>query len=227
MADHDAHSTAFAAAVGAIVAQRRSIEGVGPTDPETDRPSPRAVRPTLADIGSGAGVPGLVLAESLPEVAVTLIDRREGRASWLEEAAAALSSEGLRIRVWCADVYDLAHGEARASFDLVTARAFDTPAVTAELGGALLGVGGVLLVSEPPEAPHRWDEVDLVGLGLVDEGPMIVEMTAGEEAVTGDRGAAGRRPDGGGRQVHFRRLARHRPLADGRPRRKPRRVRFT
>lgn len=226
MADHDAHSTAFAAAVRAIVERRRS-GGVGPTDPEAGRSSSRPVGPTLADIGSGAGVPGLVLAESLPEVAVTLIDRREGRVSWLEEAAATLSGAPIGIQVWCADVYDLAHGDARASFDFVTARAFGTPAATAELGGALLGVGGVLLVSEPPETLHRWDEVDLAGLGLADEGPMIAGIAAAEGAVTGDGDAAGGSPERQGRQAHFRRLVRDRPLALERPRRKPRVVRFT
>jgi len=126
----------------------------------------------MADIGSGAGVPGLVLAVELPEVAVTLIERREGRTTWLEEAAAALAQDGVVVEVCGADVYDLGHGAGREQFHLVTARAFGSPAVTAELGGALLRVGGVLVVSEPPDQPDRWQTVDLVGLGLTDQGAM-------------------------------------------------------
>jgi 16S rRNA (guanine527-N7)-methyltransferase len=161
----------------------------------------------LADIGSGAGVPGLILAELLPEVAVTLIDRRAGRAAWLEEAAEALAREGIGIRVRCGDVYDLARGEDRGRYDLVTARAFGSPVVTAELGGALLRTGGVLVVSEPPDQPDRWNVVDLEGLGLTDEGPAGAIPHAGAEAT---------------RRARFRVLVRRAPLASHRPRRTPR-----
>ena len=196
MADHEAHAAAF---VGVL---RELIAGVGGTG--SVAPSRRF---DLADIGSGAGVPGLLVAEALPEVSVTLIERREGRASWLEEAAAALADEGIGVRVVCADVYDVAHGEGRGGYDLVTARAFGPPVVTAELGGALLGVGGRLVVSEPPDRPDRWQAVDLSGLGLEDAGP------AGGPGV-----AAGPVP----RPAHFRVLIRRSALGAARPRRRPR-----
>ena len=133
----------------------------------------RSLRPRLADIGSGAGVPGLVVANALAGVPVTLIERREGRATWLEEAAAGLSGEDVVAVVRCADVYDVARGPDRAAFDVVTARAFGSPASTAELGGALLRVGGVLVISEPPnERASRWSSVDLTTLGLTAIGPV-------------------------------------------------------
>ncbi len=157
-------------------------------------------------------MPGLILAERLPEVAVTLIDRRAGRAAWLEEAAEALAREGIGVRVRCGDVYDLARGEDRGRYDLVTARAFGSPVVTAELGGALLRTGGFLVVSEPPDQPDRWTGVDLGGLGLTDEGPA-------------DGGPAGAIPPAGAeptRRARFRVLVRRAPLAAHRPRRTPR-----
>jgi 16S rRNA (guanine527-N7)-methyltransferase len=58
------------------------------------------------------------------------------------------------------------------SFDLVTARSFGPPAVTAECGAQFLRIGGVLIVSEPPDDadPNRWNKDVLTTLGLVVEG---------------------------------------------------------
>ena len=222
MADHRRHSEAFARVVGNLV-QAGRLDGGGPSgDDAPGGPAASSVRLELADIGSGAGVPGLILAERLPEVAVTLIERRAGRASWLEEAAGRLAREGIGIRVRCGDVYDLARGEARGRYDLVTARAFGSPAVTAELGGALLRTGGALVVSEPPDQPDRWNAVDLAGLGLVDDGPVAAGPVDGGGATPSPAA------DGPGSETvspptaRFRVLVRRAPLASHRPRRKPR-----
>jgi 16S rRNA (guanine527-N7)-methyltransferase len=58
------------------------------------------------------------------------------------------------------------------AFDLVTARSFGPPAVTAECGAQFLKVGGVLIVSEPPDDSEekRWNPAKLDDLGLVAEG---------------------------------------------------------
>jgi 16S rRNA (guanine527-N7)-methyltransferase len=58
------------------------------------------------------------------------------------------------------------------SFDLVTARSFGPPAVTAEYGAQFMRVGGVMIVSEPPEDSdrNRWNSEKLADLGLVAEG---------------------------------------------------------
>src|ERR1700759_3174622 len=57
-----------------------------------------AVRPArrLVDVGSGAGLPGLVLAILLPEVAVTLLEPMLRRVTFLEEAAAAVGPGHVR-----------------------------------------------------------------------------------------------------------------------------------
>lgn len=163
-------------------------------------------------------MPGLILAEELPGVDVTLVERREGRATWLEEAAGALAHEGIGVSVCCADVYDLAHGDERAQYDLVTARAFGGPAPTAELGGALLKVGGILVVSEPPDQPGRWAGVDLDDLGLIDGGTIRGGTIDGGTAADGGTAEGGT----GRRGARFRLLTRRVPLAPHRPRRKPR-----
>ncbi|MDO5495116.1 MAG: 16S rRNA (guanine(527)-N(7))-methyltransferase RsmG [bacterium] len=73
---------------------------------------------TVADVGSGAGLPGVVIAATRPDVAVTLIEPMERRAQWLGEVVEDLGLEN--ARVLNARAEDLV-GEVRA--DVVTARA--------------------------------------------------------------------------------------------------------
>jgi 16S rRNA (guanine527-N7)-methyltransferase len=71
----------------------------------------------VADVGSGAGLPGLVLAVRRPDLRVTLVEPLLRRTSFLEEAVTSL---GLEVEVRRARAEDL-HG--RAEFDVVTSRA--------------------------------------------------------------------------------------------------------
>lgn len=72
---------------------------------------------TLADVGSGAGLPGVVLAIARPDLQVTLIETMQRRTTWLEEVDQEL---GLGMEVLRARAEEL-HGSR--SFDVVTARA--------------------------------------------------------------------------------------------------------
>lgn len=54
--------------------------------------------PSLADLGSGAGFPGLVLKLARPEMAVTLIEARAKKAAFLEYLASALQLSGVEVR---------------------------------------------------------------------------------------------------------------------------------
>jgi 16S rRNA (guanine527-N7)-methyltransferase len=128
----------------------------------------RGVPGRVLDLGSGGGVPGLVLALAWPDSKWTLLDAGERRTRFLAEAVAEL---GLAERV---DVIRERAERAghrpdlRAAFGLVVARAFAPPAVTAECGSPFLGPGGRLAVSEPPEPGRRWDPegLDLLGLAV-------------------------------------------------------------
>ncbi|GAB2979965.1 16S rRNA (guanine(527)-N(7))-methyltransferase RsmG [Nocardioides montaniterrae] len=73
---------------------------------------------TLADIGTGAGLPGLVLAIARPDVSVTLVEPLLRRTTFLEEVAAELELVNVRVVRGRADAL---HGKER--FDVVTARA--------------------------------------------------------------------------------------------------------
>lgn len=110
----------------------------------------------LLDIGSGGGLPGLVVANDFPELSITLIDRREKRTDLLRRQAHRLRQgvPGASIDVICADVNSL-HGNA--IFDVITSRSFGSPDVVLETALPLLAPSGHLLVSEPPNADgDRW-----------------------------------------------------------------------
>ncbi|MDO8361595.1 MAG: class I SAM-dependent methyltransferase [Actinomycetota bacterium] len=124
---------------------------------------------TLADLGSGGGLPGLVIATRRPLLTITLVERRHSRADLLSRAVRALDMEA-QVTVLAGDVRVLAE-QAPRSFDAVTARSFAAPPVTAKWAGRLLVQGGVLVVSEPPtDDPTRWTPHVLAASGLRDLG---------------------------------------------------------
>jgi 16S rRNA (guanine527-N7)-methyltransferase len=129
--------------------------------------------PSFLDLGSGGGVPGLVLATSWPGATGVLVDSNRRRCALLEVSVATLGLAD-RLRVRCGRAETLARGaELRASFGLVVARSFGRPAVTAECAVGFLRAGGLLAVTEPPTdpaeregGPARWPNDPLATLGL-------------------------------------------------------------
>jgi len=111
----------------------------------------------VIDLGTGAGVPGLVIAEARPEVSLTLVDRRQTRMDALQMAVAGLGWTD-RIQVVTAEVESLAADAIHAgTYDAVVCRGFASPDITATLARPFLKNGGSLIVSEPPVFdPSRW-----------------------------------------------------------------------
>jgi len=98
----------------------------------------------IADIGSGAGFPGLVLAVALPESEVDLIESVGRKCAFIQRAID--TAEIPNARVLNARSEDLAKEEAaRESYDVVTARAVGRLSTLAELASPLLKDGGVLV----------------------------------------------------------------------------------
>ena len=127
-------------------------------------------RVEFLDLGSGGGLPGLVLAWGLPDsvrLMGALLESQQRRAAFLQEAVDRLGV-AQRIQIVAARAEDAARDDAhRERYDLVVARAFGPPAVTAECAVGFLRPDGRLVVSEPPESdPARWDAEQLVALGL-------------------------------------------------------------
>lgn len=113
----------------------------------------------IIDVGTGAGVPGLVIAEARPDLELTLVDRRQTRMDALTAAVTSLGWSD-RVTVLAVDVADLARNDAhRGRYDVAVSRGFGPPEVTARAARPFLKNGGSLIVSEPPEFdPSRWPE---------------------------------------------------------------------
>jgi len=130
------------------------------------------------DLGSGGGVPGLVLATERPDLAHRwiLLDGRRRSVTFLEEARARLGLAEVEVLAERAEVA-AREPRWRETFSLVVARGFGPPATAAECATGLLAVGGALVVSEPPEGGvDRWPADRLGELGL---GPATVHRVDG------------------------------------------------
>ena len=119
------------------------------------------------DLGSGGGVPGLVMAWERVDVEFVLLDRSRRRVDFLETALRSLEL-GDRVTTALGDAAELAHlPQHRHTYDGVVSRAFGPPAAVAECSAGLLRAGGRLIVSEPPgDDETRWPAADLAELGL-------------------------------------------------------------
>src|SRR5690348_15756901 len=93
---------------------------------------------TLADLGSGAGLPGIPLAIARPGLKVTLVDSNGKKARFLREAARALPLPNARVE-------QVRVEELEGSCDCITARAFASLADMLAWGGHALAADGVWL----------------------------------------------------------------------------------
>jgi 16S rRNA (guanine527-N7)-methyltransferase len=122
----------------------------------------------VLDLGSGGGIPGLVLLACWPEATFTLLDASGRRCRFLSESIERLGWSD-RAQVLEGRAEELGHRPAlRGSFDLVVARSFGAPAVLAECAAGFLEPGGWMIVSEPPEGAleARWPSPGLHELGM-------------------------------------------------------------
>jgi 16S rRNA (guanine527-N7)-methyltransferase len=101
----------------------------------------RATR--IADLGAGAGFPGLPLAIALPEVHVDLIESSRRKCEVIERLAAAAAIGN--ARVVCARAEDWASGEGRDAYGAVCVRAVAPLPVLVEYAAPLLADGGILV----------------------------------------------------------------------------------
>jgi 16S rRNA (guanine527-N7)-methyltransferase len=118
---------------------------------------------SLADIGTGAGFPGIPIAIARPDLAVTLVESSHKKCAFLEQAKAELGLAN--VQVACERVEQL---KPQARFDMVVSRAFaelsDFVAQAAHLvspGGRMLAMKGVHPFDEIARVPatHRVAQV--------------------------------------------------------------------
>jgi 16S rRNA (guanine527-N7)-methyltransferase len=107
----------------------------------------------VADIGSGAGFPGLVLAVALPDAQVDLIESVGRKCEFIRRAAGKAGIPNATVRNLRAEEW--AAGEGREAYDAVTARAVGRLSTLAELASPLLEPGGVLVAWKGKRDPDE------------------------------------------------------------------------
>lgn len=138
---------------------------------------------SVADIGSGAGLPGIVLAIARPDVRWTLIEPMERRVIWLTEQVSELALDNVEImRARAEDV------RRPKGFDVVTARAVSAMRTLIPLTAPLVRDGGEITVFKGMNASNEIDaaekqikkfklsdvRVEILGEGVLTETTRVV-----------------------------------------------------
>lgn len=141
--------------------------------------APHVASGSLADLGSGPGLPGIPLAIARPQAQVTLVESNGKKARFLREALRQLRLGNARVAESRAEA--LAEPGA---YDCLTARALDTLAGIIAVGGHLLRPDGHLLAmkgayphEEIAALPHGWQVLEVRSLhvpGLAGERHLVV-----------------------------------------------------
>ncbi len=127
----------------------------------------RATR-RMADIGSGLGFPGLVLAAALPRASVSLVEKEARRCEFLRRAIDAMGLRNVEV------VQERVQGWSNGfdGFELVTARSVARPSGVVRFAAPLLTIGGAVVIwGNPKRDPEKEADADAaaeaLGLRLV------------------------------------------------------------
>ncbi|MFJ4045910.1 16S rRNA (guanine(527)-N(7))-methyltransferase RsmG [Microbacterium sp. NPDC089987] len=136
---------------------------------------------SVADIGSGAGLPGLVLAISRPDVQWTLIEPMDRRVTWLHEQVDSLGLDNVKVMRARAEDVGL-------EFDVVTARAVSAMRTLVPITAPLVKDGGELILLKGHNVPAEIESaqkvlkkhkvsnvsVEVLGEGILSEPTRVV-----------------------------------------------------
>lgn len=139
---------------------------------------------TVADVGSGAGLPGIVLAIARPDVRWTLIEPMERRTTWLAEQVEALELENVEVVRARAEEVD-------RQFDVVTARAVSALRTLIPMVAPLVREGGELVLLKGMNAPKEIEaaqkqirkfklenvRVEVLGEGVLSESTRVIRAS--------------------------------------------------
>jgi 16S rRNA (guanine527-N7)-methyltransferase len=162
---------------------------------------PLATAARVADLGSGAGLPGLVLAACRPEAHFDLIESLGRKCDFLRDASDRMGLTN--VTVVCERSEDWASSQGREAYDAVTARAVGPLAALAELAAPLLRDGGSLVAWKGARSEE--EESELAGAA-----PRVAMEPIEIRSV---------RPYSGSRDRHIHLLRKNGPTPNGLPRR--------
>jgi 16S rRNA G527 N7-methylase RsmG len=123
---------------GALGRRQNAAHGAsrGSIDPD-DPPGKQPKKITVADIGSGAGFPGIPIKLWAPEIYLTLIESNQKKATFLKEITRALTLTGVDIQIARAELL-------HSTFDTVTLRAVERFETILPIAANLVSPGGRL-----------------------------------------------------------------------------------
>jgi 16S rRNA (guanine527-N7)-methyltransferase len=144
---------------------------------------------SVADVGSGAGLPGLCVAIARPDLRLTLIEPLERRVIWLEEVVDDLGLENVTVLRARAE-----QAVEQVDADYVTARAVSALSTLVPLTLPLLHGSGFLVAIKGRSASEEVEkaakaikkhkghsaQVHTVGEGLLDEPTTVVRIAVGQ-----------------------------------------------
>lgn len=120
----------------------------------------------LLDVGTGGGLPGIVLAIARPELDITLLDSNQKKTTFLRQASIELGLKNVRVECLRVDDY-----QPSVAFDMVISRAFsdlgEFVRLSARLcrsGGELLAMKGVYPHDELAHLPAQFRQHEVVTL---------------------------------------------------------------
>ena len=108
---------------------------------------------TLADIGSGAGLPGIVIAIMNPELDVHLIETMQRRVQWLQDCVEELGLDNVVIHNNRAEEL-----HKKISFDCVTARAVGSVETLSSIATPLVKSGGKMVLLKGNKASEELEK---------------------------------------------------------------------
>jgi 16S rRNA (guanine527-N7)-methyltransferase len=127
----------------------------------------------IADLGAGGGLPGLVLAATLPDARVVTVESLSRKCTFIREAAAAMRLPNVEVACVRAEEWENGTGAC----DVVTARALAAP---------LLRRGGSVVAWKGEVGQEEYDDAAAAAtlLGLEEEAPLAVRPFTGSERRT-------------------------------------------
>ena len=135
----------------------------------------------LADLGSGAGLPALVLALALPDLRVTAVESQQKKCTFIEQVASAMELANVEVRCHRAEEYGQRAG--RGAHDVVVSRALAALPVVAEYSLPLLESGGTMVAMKGEisnqERIQAQKALDILGGGRLES--VKLEPFAGAE----------------------------------------------
>lgn len=126
-----------------------------------------------ADLGSGAGLPGLVLAAALPDLQMRLVEAQQSKCAYIAALLAAMELGNARVVCDRAESWE----EGLGDHDLVVARALGAQPLVLEYAAPLLAVGGSVVewrgARDPAEEARAGRAAAELGLRPVEVRPVV------------------------------------------------------